>query len=162
MAEDPKTDVYATTEPGATRRSATDLAEWATLPPPGYTIGDVIGKGGMGEVLAAHDNRIGRDVALKRIRGDGGADSVSRFWREARIQARLSHPSILPVYELSTDEDGRPYFTMKRLTGHTLSHRIADGGSLNRILRAFVDVCNAIEYAHHKGVIHRDLKPSNI
>ncbi len=166
MVDEPKTDVYATTEPGAddpsTRASTTDLAAPILLPPAGYDIGDVIGKGGMGEVLAANDLRIGREVALKRMRVSASPEALSRFFREARIQARLDHPSVVPVYQLDKDSEGRPFFTMKRLRGRTLAHRLADGGSLNRILRAFVEVCLAIEYAHHHGVIHRDLKPSNI
>jgi len=156
---------YATTQPGATvtRMSSTQLAVPVTLPPQIYEMGAVIGRGGMGEVLAAHDPRIGREVALKRMRSESPTgEAVGRFLREARIQARLDHPAIVPVHELGTDEAGRPYFTMKRLAGRTLSHRLADGGALNRILRAFVEVCLAVEYAHARGVIHRDLKPSNI
>src|SRR6266576_2343960 len=75
---------------------------------PSYDVGDVIGKGGMGEVLLAHDPKIGRNIA------------VDRFLREAKIQARLDHPAIVPVYELGQDENGHPYFTMKRLAGTTL------------------------------------------
>src|SRR4051812_47258215 len=73
------------------------------LPPAGYQFGDVIGKGGMGEVVAAHDLRIGRDVAVKRMRNpDAAPDAIARFLREARIQARLDHPAIVPVHELGT------------------------------------------------------------
>ena len=75
-----------------------------------YAMGDVIGRGGMGEVLRAHDRRIGRDVALKRLRTAApAAEDVGRFLREARIQARLDHPAIVPVYELGKDELGRPF-----------------------------------------------------
>ena len=132
----------------------------ATQGPAGYRLGELLGRGGMGEVVLATDERIGRDVALKRMRAD--ADG-RRFLREARIQARLDHPAIVPVHELGTDADGRPYFTMKRLTGVTLAARIADGQlGQHRLLRAFVEVCNAISLAHARGVIHRDLKPANI
>lgn len=136
------------------------------LPPPGYRFGDPIASGGMGEVIVAYDRRIGREVAFKRIRGTStsGADSA-RFFREARIQARLDHPAIVPVYELGTDEHDNPYFTMKRLAGETLAARIAsadDNQPIAPLLRAFVDVCLAIDFAHARGVIHRDLKPSNI
>ena len=133
------------------------------LPEPGYRLADVIGRGGMGEVIAAHDQRIGREVAIKRMHGAGrSADSISRFLREARIQARLDHPAIVPVYELSTDTNGQPYFTMKRLSGTTLSAKLAAKPALQPMLRAFVDVCLAIEFAHSRRVVHRDLKPSNI
>ena len=150
--------VEQTLEPSTARAPA--IVE---LPEAGYALGSVIGRGGMGEVVAAHDKRIGREVAIKRMTGPSpDAEQLSRFLREARIQARLDHPAIVPVHELGTDEHGRPYFTMKRLTGVTLAFRIADGAALNRLLRAFVEVCNAVEFAHAHGVVHRDLKPSNI
>ncbi len=78
-----------------------------------YAIGEVIGKAGMGEVVSSHDRRIGRDVALKRLNATAPSDAdVKRFFREARIQARLDHPAIVPVHELGHDANGRPYFTM--------------------------------------------------
>jgi serine/threonine-protein kinase len=136
---------------------------FASLPAPGYQIGELIGKGGMGEVVAAQDQRIGREVAVKRIRTKNPThDAVTRFLREARIQARLDHPAIVPVYEMGTDEQGLPFFTMKRLAGETLAQRLADRAPIQPLLRAFVDVCHAIQLAHSRGVIHRDLKPSNI
>ena len=141
------------------------VTEFVALPDPGYQLGDVLGRGGMGEVLVAQDQRIGREVAIKRIRGKVSPDLVDRFLREARIQARLDHPAIVPVYELGTDADGAPYFTMKRLVGETLSKKLGQkdkGGNIQPLLRAFADVCLAIELAHSRGVIHRDLKPSNI
>src|SRR6478672_3644278 len=101
-------------------------SSFASLPDPGYQLGECIGKGGMGEVLVAQDQRIGREVAVKRIRSlEPSSDAVSRFLREARIQARLDHPAIVPVYELGTDGDGRPYFTMKRVSGETLAKVLA-------------------------------------
>jgi serine/threonine-protein kinase len=129
-----------------------------------YAIGEVIGRGGMGEVLLAHDRRIGRDVALKRLPLAAPSDEERRwFLREARIQARLEHPAIVPVYEMGRDQTGRPFFTMKRIAGDTLA-RLIDGGdvSTQKLLRAFAEVCRAIDYAHSRGVVHRDLKPSNI
>src|SRR5205085_1923166 len=128
------------------------------LPEPGYLIGDLIGKGGMGEVVAARDLRIGRDVALKRMRAEKpSAEALMRFLREARVQARLDHPAIVPVHELGLDNKGLPFFTMKRLSGATLTQRLLEKLPQNRILRAFVDVCLAIELAHSRGVVHRDL-----
>ena len=136
------------------------------LPEVGYDLGEVIGRGGMGEVVTAHDRRIGRDVAIKRMHGLAPSNNaIARFLREARIQARLDHPAIVPVHELGIDASGRPYFTMKRLAGETLAHRLAataGRGPLQPLLRTFVDVCLAIEFAHSRGVVHRDLKPSNI
>ena len=130
----------------------------------GYAMGEVIGRGGSGEVVLAHDLRVGRDVAIKRLRAPHPSeDEKTRFLREARIQARLEHPAIPPVHELGTDDDGRPYFTMKRLAGVTLTMMLQDPAPhRQRLLRAFADVCLAIEFAHSRGVVHRDLKPSNV
>ncbi|MEO8705123.1 MAG: serine/threonine-protein kinase [Kofleriaceae bacterium] len=132
------------------------------LPPAGYDLGEVIGRGGMGEVVAAHDLRIGRDVAIKRMHDNPSAIAITRFLREARIQARLDHPAIVPVHELGTDAAGRPFFTMKRLAGITLADSLDATGPTQPLLRAFVDVCLAIDLAHSRDVIHRDLKPANI
>jgi hypothetical protein len=131
----------------------------------GYELGALLGRGGMGEVIAAHDPHIEREVALKRMRGgEASADAVARFIREAKIQARLDHPAIVPVHELGRDDDGLPYFTMKRLNGTTLHARLltAPRGPIQPLLRAFADVCFAVELAHSRAVVHRDLKPSNI
>ena len=160
---------YAT-EPASenTTGEATIVPTWGTgasasLPDPGYSLGELIGRGGMGEVVVAQDQRIGREVAIKRIRSRSPShDAIQRFLREARIQARLDHPAIVPVYEMGTDADGRPYFTMKRLTGVTLGKRLAEHAPIQPLLRAFCDVCLAIQLAHSRGVVHRDLKPSNI
>jgi eukaryotic-like serine/threonine-protein kinase len=129
-----------------------------------YVFGEVLGRGGMGEVLLAHDRRIGRDVAVKRLHsGSPTQDETTRFLREARIQARLDHPAIVPVYELGRDPSGRPYFTMKRLTGTTLADILGRrSATRQRLLRAFVDVCRAVDFAHARDVVHRDLKPGNI
>ena len=96
-----------------------------------YRLGSVIGKGGMGEVISARDEQIGRSVAIKRLRSrDPGPDALGRFLREARIQGRLDHPAIVPVHELWRDGDGQPFFVMKQLTGVTLQQvllRVAPG-----------------------------------
>jgi len=138
-----------------------------------YRFGERLGEGGMGEVLLAHDEHIGREVAVKRIRAlEPTAEELSRFLREARVQGRLEHPAVVPVHDLAIDRDGRPFFVMKRLTGTTLQELLVqlragtggDGGAAvrRRMLRAFVDVCLAIEFAHSRGIVHRDLKPANI
>jgi hypothetical protein len=131
---------------------------------PEYELIDVIGRGGMGEVMLARDRRIGRDVALKRLRAEQPTpDLVERFLREAKIQARLDHPSIAPVHELGYDSEGLPYFTMKRVGGTTLGELLDRGvDKPQRLLRALVDVCHAMELAHSRGYVHRDLKPQNI
>ncbi|MBZ0238499.1 MAG: hypothetical protein K8M05_39665, partial [Deltaproteobacteria bacterium] len=97
-----------------------------------YALGEIIGRGGMGEVLLAHDRRVGRDVALKRLRSASPTDEeLGRFLREARIQARLEHPAIVPVYEIGRDPTGRPFFAMKRVAGRTLGELLAPGDALH-------------------------------
>jgi serine/threonine-protein kinase len=136
-----------------------------------YRLGELIGRGGMGEIVTAKDDQIGRSVAIKRMRGTS-AEARTRFLREARIQGRLEHPAVVPVHELATDDDGEPYFVMKHLAGTTLHDvivKLAEGDAeigqrfpRQRLLRAFADICLAIEFAHTRGVIHRDLKPANL
>jgi serine/threonine-protein kinase len=153
-----------------------EAAEPDTRPPPvgplvlagRYRLGRRIGKGGMGEVLAARDEQVGRDVAIKRMRAAmPGERAVRRFLREASVQGRLEHPAIVPVHELGRDDDGLPFFVMKKLSGTTLGTILADPEArtrvgLQRLLRAFAEVCLAIELAHVRGIVHRDLKPENI
>ncbi len=138
-----------------------------------YRLDSVIGVGGMGEVLSARDEQIGRMVAIKRMRSQSmSEEAIARFMREARIQGRLEHPAVVPVHELWRDGAGQPFFVMKQLTGTTLADVLADLASgeapilrkfpRQRLLRAFVDVCLAIEFAHTRGIVHRDLKPANI
>ena len=149
----------------ATTQSREQLASASTAQLPArYTIGRRLGIGGMGEVVLATDDHIGRDVAIKRMRIAPSSDAVARFVREARIQARLDHPAIVPVHELGTDADGRPYFVMKRLAGTTLAEILAapTRPPVQKLLRAFADVCLAVELAHRRDVVHRDLKPANV
>ena len=155
--DDPTVTPDQTTSP-ATRESAPVLPEL-----PGYVPGETIGRGGMGEIIAAFDTTLEREVAIKRMKGaEPSRDAVARFMREAKVQARLDHPSIVPVHEVGYDSDGNPYFTMKRLTGTTLAQALEKRGPIQPLLRAFVDVCFAIERAHSRDVVHRDIKPSNV
>ena len=162
---EPPTEPYTADDGGElVPRAGTIVTDDPTSAAGPYAIGEVIGRGGMGEVVLAHDRRIGRDVALKRLpRAEPTDEDRRRFMREARIQARLEHPAIVPVYEMGRDQANRPFFTMKRIAGDTLG-RLIDGGdvSTQKLLRAFAEVCRAIDYAHSRGVVHRDLKPSNI
>jgi serine/threonine-protein kinase len=129
-----------------------------------YRLGRRIGKGGMGEVMAARDVQIARDVAIKRMRAAAPSDkAIRRFLREANVQGRLEHPAIVPVHEIGRDADGLPYFVMKKLAGTSLQKILEDRGfARQRVLRAFADVCLAVEFAHVRGIVHRDLKPDNI
>jgi WD40 repeat protein/serine/threonine protein kinase len=135
-------------------------------------------KGGLGEVFVAHDEELHREVALKEIQ-DQYADhpeSRSRFLLEAEITGGLEHPGIVPVYGLGQYADGRPFYAMRFIKGDSLKDAIErfhqadipgrDAGErtlkLRKLLGRFLDVCNAVAYAHSRGVLHRDLKPGNI
>ncbi len=146
-----------------TRRSR-DSASLVSAIAERYVVGELVGRGGMGEVLAARDRQIGREVAVKRLRSRSASDKTkNRFLREARVQGRLDHPAIVPVYEVGHDNEGAPYFVMKKLAGSTLAELLGLAStSRQRLLRAFVDICLAVEFAHTRGVVHRDIKPTNL
>ena len=128
-----------------------------------------LGAGGEKEVVQVRDRDTLRDVALARPRE---GRSPQAFVREARILARLEHPNIVPVHDLGLAPDGRPYFTMKLLAGETLEAvlaRLRNGDAATAVkfplpvlVEIFVHVCDAVAFAHSRGVIHRDLKPANI
>ncbi|MHC4778108.1 MAG: protein kinase domain-containing protein [Planctomycetota bacterium] len=143
-----------------------------------YMPGAEIGRGGLGRVVAARDTVLGREVAIKEmLKGAGRPDVLKRFLREGEIAGRLSHPNIIPVLDIGTREKegasaARPYIVMSRIQGRDLKEIIkaVEAGdekarhdfSRPRLLRVFQEVCLAIAYAHHHGVIHRDLKPANV
>ena len=139
-----------------------------------YELGAEIARGGMGAVLEAADRGLRRQVAMKVMLNQAGApdERVLRFVSEARVTGQLEHPSIVPVYELGTDPRGRVFYSMKLVRGTTLSAiltRIREDDpeavakySLNALLTVFLKVCDAMAFAHSRGVVHRDLKPDNI
>ena len=129
-------------------------------------------------MFVALDEELHREVALKQILDQHADDPASRtrFVREAEITGGLEHPGIVPVYSLGTYDNGRPYYSMRFVRGDSLKEAIGrfhadealktDQGRLSLELRnllgRFVDVCNAIDYAHSRGVLHRDIKPANV
>ncbi len=130
-------------------------------------------RGGLGQVYVARDEELGRRVALKEIRNDRADDRElrSRFVLEAEINGNLEHPGIVPVYGLGTYPDGRPFYAMRFVEGDSLREAIVqfhaaglqhDSLEFRQLLGRFVDVCEAIAYAHSRGVLHRDLKPDNV
>jgi tetratricopeptide (TPR) repeat protein/tRNA A-37 threonylcarbamoyl transferase component Bud32 len=135
-------------------------------------------QGGLGAVFVALDAELGREVALKQILDQHADDPVSRqrFLLEAEVTGGLEHPGIVPVYSLGTYDSGRPFYAMRFIKGDSLDEAIdtlrADRAvmtvpgrlslELRKLLRRFLDVCNAIEYAHSRGVLHRDIKPRNV
>jgi len=123
-----------------------------------------LARGGMGRIVAAEDQRLGRPVALKELI-DPAPDLLGRFQREALITARLQHPGIVPVYEAGRWPSGEPFFAMKLVSGRPLDRVIADAKVLEdrlALLPQIAAATDAIAYAHSQRVIHRDLKPANI
>ncbi|MCC6619626.1 MAG: serine/threonine protein kinase [Deltaproteobacteria bacterium] len=142
-----------------------------------------LGRGGIGRVLIAHDAHLGREVAVKELlprelpTGPGQTPktrpdsnprhslAAARFLREARLTGQLEHPNIVPVYELGRRGDGTLYYTMKVVRGRTMADALEASGSLAdrlKLLKHYADLCDAIAYAHSRGVIHRDIKPENV
>ena len=129
-----------------------------------YHIVESLGKGGMGEVYAAEDTRLGRRVALKMLsRGLAmDADHRERFEREARAVAALNHPNIVTIYSVE-EADGVPFLTLELVEGRTLDALIPAGGlPLDRILAYAIPLADAVGAAHQRGITHRDLKPGNV
>lgn len=144
-----------------------------------YTRLRVIGQGATSEVWRVRDHDLKREMAMKILDAryaSAGPKALSRFLAEAQVTAQLQHPSILPVHEIGQLDDGTVYFTMEEVQGSTLeevTHRVHrasqevwsrtdDGWSLRRLVEAFRRVCEAVAYAHSRGVVHRDLKPANV
>jgi tetratricopeptide (TPR) repeat protein len=125
---------------------------------PGYLVLRDIARGGMGRILAAHEVGLDRDVALKILLPGASAD---RFVRESKITARLPHPGVPPVHALGTLADGSPFLAMKLVAGHTLAVEMKTADR-PRLLQVFTQVCQAVGFAHSRGVVHRDLKPANV
>ena len=130
-----------------------------------------LARGGMGRIHPATDRNLLRHVALKRLDKSLAEHPFYRdgFIAEAQMTGQLEHPNIVPVHELAIGDNGVPYFTMKLVQGVSMHRWLADParplGSTDRIeegLEIFTKVCDAVAYAHHRGVIHRDLKPDNI
>ncbi len=144
-----------------------------------YEVRREIASGGIGRIMLAFDRHVGRSVALKEVlphllpdKDSGGRTPKSpsrmvkaRFLREARVTGQLEHPAIVPVYEIGRHADGTYYYTMRLVEGKTLARAIAESLDLAErlaLLPHFYNLCNAIAYAHSRGVLHRDIKPENV
>ena len=137
-----------------------------------YELGELLGRGGMAEVRKGTDTRLGRVVAVKRLRTDLASDATfqARFRREAQSSASLNHPAIVAVYdtgeEPATDGSGvaQPYIVMEYVAGRTLRDILREGRKIlpERALEITSGVLSALDYSHRAGIIHRDIKPGNV
>jgi eukaryotic-like serine/threonine-protein kinase len=135
-----------------------------------YSQGVLIDQGGMKRISKTQDELTGRPVAMATLLTPEDPIKAERFLREARLTAALEHPNIIPVYDIGLNEDEAPFFTMKLITGKSLKSIISEQYSssqgkrlsLHELLDIFIKICDAISYAHSKGVLHLDLKPANI
>jgi eukaryotic-like serine/threonine-protein kinase len=139
-----------------------------------YALGQVLGAGGGGRVVRAYDRVLGRSVAMKILRPDAADEpaALARFIAEAQTTGQLEHPNIMPVYDFGTLPSGEVFYTMREVRKNSLREvvsRLAAADPaymaefpLNRLITLLTQVCNAIHYAHVRGVIHRDLKPDNV
>jgi len=147
-------------------RALNRLREGADLPDLAgtrYRLLGQIARGGMGVVYSAEDETLERRVALKVLEVPGNeSDLANRLLREARVLALLEHPGIVPVHDVGTLADGRVFYTMKFVEGQRLDQHIASVPSIPDRLRLFLRVCDAVAFAHARGVLHRDLKPANV
>ena len=156
---------------GEHKVSAREIAEEGIPTPAHLRIFPELGRGGMGRIHPATDRNLLRHVALKRLDRELAKVPMYKdgFIAEAQMTGQLEHPNIVPVHELSVSSEGVPFFTMKLVQGVNFDAWLRDPGHavgtterLQEGLEIFLKVCDAVAYAHHRGVIHRDLKPENI
>ena len=129
----------------------------------GYDLLNVLGEGGVGVVYQAVQKSIGRNIAVKMIKAGVGqnVEEKEKFVAEARVTGKLDHPNIVPIHDLGTTPDGQPFYTMKMVRG-TPWGDVLRQKSREENLNIFLDVCDAVSFAHSKSVVHRDLKPDNV
>ncbi|MFL5319565.1 MAG: protein kinase domain-containing protein [Myxococcaceae bacterium] len=174
--DDEKTDPHSASEEDLIAVSTEDIGRYTSNS--GSEEPVEIGRGGIGRVLVAFDQFLQREIAIKELLPDHTstpaknqrssnktAPVVQRFLREARVTGKLEHPNIVPVYELGRRKDGTLYYTMKLVRGRTLAAALSASKTPQdrySLLPHFLSICNALAYAHSRGVIHRDVKPQNV
>ena len=154
---------------GTSTVSPEDVAAEKIPCPPHLVLAPALARGGMGHVHPATDRNLLRHLALKRLDKSYASQPFYRdaFIAEAQMTGQLEHPNIVPVHELAIDDNGIPYFTMKLVQGESFGRWLKKHrpGEIERIeggIEILLKVCDALAYAHHRGVVHRDLKPENI
>ena len=170
----------ARSEDGLPSIAPTDSTRKTAAQPPAsdeprYDLVDNFAHGGLGNIWRARDHRIQRDVAYKELLPVAlrNKNFLERFLEEAQITGQLEHPGIVPIYDLGWQENGTPFYAMKLVRGMTFKKAIEDLHALARDssehklafvkrLRNFIEICNAVAFAHDRGVVHRDLKPQNV
>ena len=132
-------------------------------------------RGGLGQIWMANDGRLRREVAFKELLPSAlkNRNALERFLEEAQITGQLEHPGIVPIYDIGYQKNGTPFYAMKLVRGETMEkeiaafHQLPKGSpawtlTFRRLLASFIDICNALAFAHDRGVLHRDLKPLNV
>jgi serine/threonine-protein kinase len=154
--------------------SPAPLEELTVKPQGKYHPLEKIGEGGMKRIVQVNDRDTARELAMATLRDDDEIKRTcpGRFVKEARLTANLEHPNIVPIHDIGVDEDGSPYFTMKLVQGETFAKILmktskdkpgyTDKYTLSKLLNIFTAVCDAIDFAHSKGIVHLDIKPENI
>lgn len=141
-------------------REAIELPDLSSTP---YRLLRKVGAGGMGTIYLAEDAKLSRNVAIKVMNdAEASRELGARMLTEAKIVAKLEHPSIVPVHDVGVLPDQRVYYVMKYVEGNRLDQYVGEGKPLPELLRVFQKSCEALAFAHAHGVIHRDLKPENI
>jgi serine/threonine-protein kinase len=179
-------DIPAGPRPQRVPLPPSNLSEFETRSPSGvldlaspvtesarYILGGELGRGGVGRVIKAFDRHLGRTIAMKvPLDGNASQDEIDKFIEEAQATGQLEHPNIVPIYDIGVLPEGGYYYTMKRVRNQSLrdvierlresENSLPEEFSLTRLLTIFLQVCQAIHYAHVRGVVHRDLKPDNV
>jgi len=156
------TDTNTNTGTNGSTSGSRRLAPMMGSPGSEFVVKGSLSVGGMGEVLLAHQGTLGRDVAVKVPKASAPRQRDADLIVEGRVVGQLEHPNIVPVHALGHDEQGRPMLVMKRVEGQSWRELLKAGRDRDRDLRIAMEVCQALHFAHSRGVVHCDVKPANV